>query len=393
MGKLVVAGLSARLMAEAAVRDGYTPIALDAFGDADTHRAASQWIAIGAASEPRLDAQRTLAALQQLSRRDDVVGWVAGSGFEAQLDLLQAGAQTLPLLGTPPEAVRHVRDPHAFFAFLAVQGVPHPEVRYSPPHPAAGWLFKRADGAGGTHIREARDCEVLQGTPAGGYYQRRMAGTPMSALFIGNGHAACVLGFHELIVRSFGAHPYVYCGAIGPLALQPALQAQLRDVVNRLTAEFGLLGLCSLDFLRSGQSDYAVLEVNPRPSASMALHAHLPLMRWHLQACQQQELPHPPTATTQLRGHEIVFAPRELHVDARQATALAQHPGAHDLPHGATRFSAGEPLCSVSATGPDLAAVRSRLAQQYEAVLAIAFEPPVKEPLHEHADSRLPCAG
>lgn len=375
MGKLVVAGLSSRLMAEAAARDGYGPIALDAFGDADTRRASTHWQPIGAPSELKLDAQRTLAALAQLSQRGDVLGWVAGSGFEAQADLLEAGAQTLPLLGTPPGAVRRLRDPRVFFSFLAVHGLAHPEVRYSPPPPAAGWLYKRADGTGGTHIREA---DAMRNPTPGGYYQRRLEGTPMSALFIGNGHEARVLGFHELIVRPMWSRPFVYCGAIGPMRLPPALDATLREAASRLTAEFGLLGLCSLDFLRTGPQGYALLEVNPRPSASMALHAHLPLMRWHVQACRQRTLPSEPLPAPQLRGHEIVFTQRDVQLASEQAAALASHPDTHDVPHGAASFAAGEPLCSVSATGAagaGTASVRAGLTRQHQAVLRLVSRP------------------
>jgi predicted ATP-grasp superfamily ATP-dependent carboligase len=370
--QLVVAGLSARLMAEAAARDGYAPIALDAFGDADTRRAAVRWEPVGAEGALRIDGTRVLDALAGLPKHTGLLGFVPGSGFEGRPDLLAAAAQLLPLLGTPPEAVRRVRDPRAFFSWLAVHGIAHPEVRYSPPRLAAGWLDKDFAGTGGLHIREADAAGAGRG--AGHYYQRRLDdGRPMSALFVANGHEACVLGFHELIVRPHPPRPYVYCGATGPWPLPAALDAALREVASRLAGEFGLLGLCSLDFLRCGEEGFAVLEVNPRPSASMALHAHLPLVRWHVQACRQRELPAVPPLPVMARGHEIVFLPGGVSPGANPAAALAGQPGVHDVPSGTACLDAGDPLCSVSATGADAASVHAALARRRDAVLRLVL--------------------
>ena len=82
---LAVAGLSARLMAEAAAADGFEVLALDLFGDADTCAAATRWFGIGEPAQMRIDGARLLSALEVLARRGDVLGWVSGSGFEAQM--------------------------------------------------------------------------------------------------------------------------------------------------------------------------------------------------------------------------------------------------------------------------------------------------------------------
>ena len=112
---LVVAAISARMMAEAAARDGFEVVALDLFGDADTRRAAD-WRPIGGPSALRINTARTLAALRELAARGDVAGWVAGSGFEGLPHLLAHGARLLPLLGTAAADVRRLRDAATFFA-------------------------------------------------------------------------------------------------------------------------------------------------------------------------------------------------------------------------------------------------------------------------------------
>jgi len=124
LAKLAVAAVSARMLAEAAAGDGYDVVALDLFGDVDTRRASAEWLPLGMAGSPQLDAGCVLDALLELSRRgDEVIGWISGSGFEGQPELLEAGAKLLPLLGTAAEGVRRVRDPQQFFGALAAEGI------------------------------------------------------------------------------------------------------------------------------------------------------------------------------------------------------------------------------------------------------------------------------
>ena len=98
MAALAVAAISARMLAEAAARDGYGVAALDLFGDADTRRVSTFWRSIGAAGSLQIDEALVLDALQELARQadDDVIGWIPGSGFEGRPELIDAGARLLP---------------------------------------------------------------------------------------------------------------------------------------------------------------------------------------------------------------------------------------------------------------------------------------------------------
>lgn len=390
---LVVAGLSARLMAEAAARDGYSVIALDTFGDTDTQRCALRCAPIGRPDDPGLDAQRLLSALSEAAAQPGVIGWVAGSDLECRPELLEHAAALLSLIGTPPAAVRRVRDPAVFFPALDALGLPHPETQLQAPRDPRGWLCKHARSAGGWHIRRADDAHALE-PERQPYFQREQAGTPMSALFIGNGSRARLIGCHELIVRALGARPFVYRGAIGPVALPPDRQALLDDMLQTLTSTFALRGLASLDFIDDGQR-FWLLEINPRPSASMGLHGG-GLMRGHVEACLEGRLPavnvagrddaghrheqeprsedagagDAGAASTDdrrqpaLRGSEIVFARTALRLSAAQAAALAARTDCHDLPAAGTRFEAGDPVCSVSAFGASAAGLRAELSRK-----------------------------
>lgn len=373
MASLAVAAISARMLAESATQAGFETVALDLFGDRDARAASVEWLPIGVAGGLQIDAELTLQALQRVAQRGDVLGWVPGSGFEALPDLLEQGARVLPLLGTQVASVRRVRDPATFFGFLDSMRIAHPPVSATPPSDTSAWLLKNARGTGGWHIRLAVP-QADAALPEHHYFQRHALGVPMSATFIANGRDACVLGFNGLIVRSVIGRPFVYCGAIGPVPLPASAAARVTRAVQLLAAEFSLLGVCSLDFLLDGD-EVSLLEVNPRPSASMACYAqHLPLgvLAAHLRACLQSELPQvDPLALAQraVHGHHIVFARHQLVMDEAAAARLAESAHCHDLPFGAATFHAGDPVCSVSATAVSADQVRTQLNQRCEALL------------------------
>jgi predicted ATP-grasp superfamily ATP-dependent carboligase len=121
-----------------------------------------------------------------------------------------------------------------------------------------------------------------------------------------------------------------------------------------------------------------VLELNPRPPASLALYPHLGevgVLSAHLRACEEGVLPAPSNADTPVRGIEILFAGQRIEVDAAHAQALAALPGTCDLPRAGTRVAAGDPLCSVRAEGGDEARMNEQLAVRREAVRALFGDP------------------
>ncbi|MDM0073248.1 ATP-grasp domain-containing protein [Variovorax sp. J2P1-59] len=364
MTALAVASISARVLAESAVDDGFEVVALDLFGDADTRRACSEWYSIGDPADLSIDGARLLSALESLSQRRRVAGWIAGSGFEGRPDLLESGAALLPLIGTQADAMRRVREPGSFFGFLDARGIAHPAVRMTTPEDAAGWLIKDAHGCGGWHIRRV---ESQQGrapsdaVSAHHYFQREASGTPMSATFVANGRDASVLGFNELIVRPLAGRPFVFCGAVGPVPLPDIVAARVKAALRALVEAFSLRGLGSLDFMLDGDA-VSVLEVNPRPPASMALYGR-GIVAAHVRACVRGKLAPWPTqaANDPVRGNEVVFAPRRLWLDEPAAQRLAARAGCHDLPTAASGFEAGDPLCSVSASGANALQVRELL--------------------------------
>jgi predicted ATP-grasp superfamily ATP-dependent carboligase len=367
MTTLAVAGLSARLMAEAAVSDGFDVVALDLFGDVDTCAAASRWFGIGEPASLQIDGARVLSTLALLARQGEVAGWVAGGGFEGRPALLVAGAEVLPLIGTAPDAVARLRDPAQFFAFLDEHDIEHPAVRLSPAVDGSAWLLKDLHGSGGWHIRRAVPGQPESLAP-GQYLQRECAGQPMSATFVANGSRVRLLGVNQQIVRALGASPYVFRGVIGPVPVAAGVLLRLQTILRTLAVGMALRGLASLDFLLDA-GRVLVLEVNPRLPASLALYPDWQPMAAHVRACLHGDLPAPPAVRASVRGHEIVCAPQPVWLDVSMAHALTALTDTHDLPTAGQQFAAGDPLCSVSASGRSAVEVLGRLHERREALL------------------------
>lgn len=369
---LAIAATSARLLAETARASGFDVIAIDVFGDVDTRAAAQAWMPLGMPGRLAPEEGRLVAALRRCATLPHLVGWIAGSGFESAPALLAAGAEVLPLLGNLPRTVAQVRTPGDFFATLHRLGIPAPEISLAPPVDANGWLFKDAHACGGWHIRPAARAPAEPGP--GAYFQREEAGSAMSALFLANGASAVIVGFARQIVAPLGRRPYVYRGCVGPMTLPSPQAAEVADIVGALTRHYGLCGLNGIDFLY-GTDGIQVLELNPRPTASLALFHDViagGLLAAHVDACLHGRLPDPgdipPSANA--RGSEVVFAPARGTVTPALADWLAAQPDCHDLPAAGTPFARHDPLCSITCEGKTPAEVETRLSRRCEAILS-----------------------
>lgn len=381
---LAVAGLSARLLAQAAVHDGFDVLALDLFGDADTRALSRRWWPIGAPGSLQIDADLLLAALAAagLDHRTGAapLGWVAGSGLEGRTGLLGRAAGCLPLLGCSPTDVARLRDPAVFFAFLAAHAVPHPPVARVRPDDGQAWLLKDLHACGASHIRLLSARAPAPELGPGQILQRWAPGQAMSATFVADGRRARLVGINRQSLRAHPVRPevpYVFCGVVGPVPVPPAVVDGLQAALGLLVPAFGLRGLGSLDFLLHAET-WQLLEVNPRPPASVALYPHWRPMAAHVRACLEGRLPDPPAAPPPehaVRGYEIVFARKAFTLGDAQAAVLAAAPDSHDLPAGGQTFDAGDPLCSVTLAGPSAPDVLARLGTRRDVLLNLVETP------------------
>jgi predicted ATP-grasp superfamily ATP-dependent carboligase len=386
---IAVAGLSARLLAQSAAQAGYQVAALDLFGDRDTRRYAKLWLDTGG-SGLSIDRDKLHAALERVARLPRLTGYVTGSGIEPHIGWLHETPRLPRLIGNDADATAAVRDPLRFFALLDELGIAHPEVAFERPALPEGWLHKAADGCGGTHIQPA----VHTGAHDG-YFQRVSNGLPMSALFVAAQREARVIGYAEQLHIASDALPYLHAGSLGPVDLPAPVAQQIDRAVHSITARANLVGLNSLDFLLDGDTIH-VLEVNARPSSTMALYERAwrdvwprGLLALHIDACLHDRLPPAHVGVPQCRAaQQVVFAPKAFTVTRRFSDALFVDPVCHDIPNAGTRIEAGQPVCTMLVTlnaGTPRAALMHEL-QRHTQRLSQRIETST-EPAHELVDS------
>ena len=164
-----------------------------------------------------------------------------GAGFENRPDLVARLADGRELLGTPPELLAPVRDPRAVAAAARAAGARAPETRSAgePPEAPGQWLRKPRHGGGGRGVRRwaggrLSPAEILQ---------RRVHGLSCSAVAIGDGRRAAVLGLTEQLHRP---RSFQWMGNVAPPRLPPPelaeLDGQLRAVCDEVAARFGVRG-------------------------------------------------------------------------------------------------------------------------------------------------------
>jgi len=364
---VLIVALSARALAASAAAAGFRPVALDAFGDLDLREVAVAWARIPVGADWRLSRAALLAAARTLA--PPTCPLVYGSGFERDPATLAALARGRPLWGTPPERLRRAKDPFHLARVCRRLGLPHPEVRRTPPADPAGWLVKRRGAAGGAHVRPAAGARPRPDR----YFQRRMPGRPCSVLVAGDGRRARALGFAWQRTRPGG---FRFRGVTVPRA-PPRGSERLFAAAETLAAALGLVGLGSVDFLRHG-TRFWVLELNPRPTAALDAFetaCDLRLFPLHLAACRGRL----PTVLRPRRAaaSEIVFAPTTL----RLPDEFRWPEGCRDRTPPGTPVPAGAPLCTLLATGPDAAAAEEDLERRRAALYrGIAARVPHDEP-------------
>ncbi|MGZ4197731.1 MAG: ATP-grasp domain-containing protein [Solirubrobacteraceae bacterium] len=361
--RVLAVAVSARMIAQLAVADGYEVVALDRFGDVDLRA-----IAPGATAT----SNDALAALADGVEADAVV---YGGGLENRPDLVARLSHGRELLGTPAEVLDAVRDPWAVAAAARAAGARAPKTRSIDEAPdlsrgthADVWLRKPRRGGGGRGVRRwmggrLRASEILQ---------RHVRGLSCSAVAMADGRRATVLGITEQLHRAPG---FGWTGNVSPPRLpegeQTELHDQLRSVCLEVAARFGVRGAFGVDAIWDGRHAW-VLEVNPRPPAALELFGP-GSFEAHVRAVRGLGLPvaGEPPASRCAKVKLVLFAARDLR---------APDPGwwpaglVRDIPHAGETIRQDEPVCTLISATEDAAAIATLaarlLAELPEAVLA-----------------------
>lgn len=365
---LLIVGASARAAAFSAVRAGLRPAAVDLFADRDL-AAVARCVRVPPAAYP--------SSLVDATADFGPCPWIYTGALENHPATVAEIARRRPLWGNPAETLRRVRDPLAVWQALHDAGVPAPETRGEPDGlPLDGsWLRKPIASGGGRGVVPLRAAGRSRGperpSPQRSYYQKRVGGLPVSAVFVAHASGTLLAGV-TLQLTGYAGSNFAYRGTLAPWPVSERERAGIMSLGELLAREFGLVGLFGVDLILQGETPWPV-EVNPRYTASvevLELASRCSLLAAHRTACEGGELLPMPAVEPggKFVAKEIVFAPGQVifPVDAlgaaRHDLATYEVPALADIPDPGAHFRAGEPVLTVFASGSTPDETLKRLA-------------------------------
>jgi uncharacterized protein len=195
--------------------------------------------------------------------------------------------------------------------------------------------------------------------------QRHVQGLSCSAVAIGDGRSATMLGLTEQLHLGAG---FKWTGNVTPPRLaEPQLTelgGRLGAVCTEIVARFGVRGAFGVDAVWDGHHPW-VLEVNPRPSASLELFGP-GSFEAHVQGARGTGLPVarvPPASCAAIKL--VLFADRPL---------CAPDPSwwpaglVRDIPRAGERIKRGAPVCTLVSASPDVPELVQRGARLLSAL-------------------------
>ena len=383
---LVVIGAATRAFAVSAVRAGRRVYAADLFGDLDLQAAAAATACV------RDFAGGYPTGLVAAVRSFPAAAFCYVGALENHPAVIDAIACERPLLGSRPEAFAAVRNPWSLQRLVRDAGLESPEC-LAHPHglPRDGsFLAKPVAGAGGRGIVpwDAAARMPMEAT----VWQRRITGDAWSASYVVSASGGRLVGASRQLIGLPWCHarPFAYCGSLDePL---PGLAAAVRRrfaALGPALAACGLRGAVGVDAIVDASDSVWVVEVNPRPCASMELIERATgesIAAAHLAACAGDATEPAATRATPLRwAKAVLYAPRELVVDPawlervaawqREWSAGTGQPAIADIPAPLRTVPAGGPVCTLFAAATTAALAVDQLRERSAALLAPVSRP------------------
>ena len=330
---LIVAG-SGRMLAQAAKSAGLKPLVIDLFADLDTQRHAEAFKRI-----PSLAEEYLKPSVDFFIAHYAVAHVIYGSGFEYYPESLRYLGSRMIVLGNLPETFLKLNDKPVFFSSLEKLNIPYPEVCFSAPNSADDWLVKPMQGLGGIGVKRYYPEDPAELTV---YWQKYQAGTQHSVLFLADGKQVQVIGFNTQWTVSLNeSQEFAFSGIINSCDLLNGQKELITDWLKKLVPVFGLKGLNSLDFIQAGNKS-SVLEINPRPSASMQLY-DAGLLYSHIQASLGELTDY--SINSGYTGYQIIYAEQDVLIPQ----GLLWPAWCMDLPEFGVICRTGQPICSIIA--------------------------------------------
>jgi predicted ATP-grasp superfamily ATP-dependent carboligase len=384
---LIIVGASTRGAAQSAIRAGFTPWLADMFADADL---------AACGSVRRIE--NYPGELIDIFRDTPDAPWMYTGGLENYPALVEQLSSMRPLWGNSAEALRGVRDPLRLEDALSSAGFDIPQVRDSLDEASdkSNWMRKFKRSAGGRNIaRIHNDTPSSRESIGGLYYQQRIDGQPISAVYVADGATTNLLGITTQLIggdgsESFwctadwtGANGYWYAGSIGPIT-EPVWLVDCAAALGTFVANrFKLRGLFGIDAILASDKLWP-LEVNPRYTASIEVLERATGVRaieLHAQACARSlklgdaQLGSRGECKLQF-GKAVLYATQDIAVSREFSSFAAKQnensawPWIADIPHTGSMIPRETPICTVFSQGSEVSEVITGLQQRINQVLA-----------------------
>ncbi len=268
------------------------------------------------------------------------------------------------LWNTDSAATKLARNPFLIQQVLRDANLPSLEVRDADGNKKAGeWIRKPLAGTGGIGIERVLS---VNGKCEPDYYDQQYApGESYSAVFFASQAGEIkLLGITEQLIGcdELPHRPFAYVGSVGPVIsgeseYEQSIRLTLQKMADALNKQIHFYGLFCFDFIVSQDVPYLV-EINPRYSASIEV-LELALQQSFLRLFLNRRVRC--NAPEKQIGKSILYAWQEFELpsdwDWNQAThELAGRnweydqwsvPVLSDLPAPGTKFSTGDPICTI----------------------------------------------
>ena len=348
---IAVVGASARAAAFSLLRAGKKVVVADLFADDDLTQQCSA-TRITLYPEGFADWLATT----------DCDAWIYTGALENSPDLVDRLASSRTLLGHTGEVLRHVRNPLELQTALLRAGLQFPETKPATDGQKENdaWLGKTYRGSCGSGVG------VTDGAT---YFQRRVEGVPLSAVFRGSQ----LLGVTRQLVGEAwaGAAEFQYCGSIAPWPLPEVTEQQLLRLGEVLCREFGMTDLYGVDLMLEGENLWAI-EVNPRYTAAIEVVERAYGISVFGSSGQQQ--------ANSCVGKVVLFAKRSFIISEERHQQLMQQAGEiawptiADIPAISTEIAAGQPVLTLFAEADSCKAVAAQLQDRVAEVERQLYE-------------------
>jgi predicted ATP-grasp superfamily ATP-dependent carboligase len=371
---LLVIGIDAAALAVSARRAEYTVYTVDFFGDQDLRRVSRESLSVITQKPGKscghvsvdFSPDKLLALARKLHASYKIDGALLASGLEDSPQVLEELNDLIPIVGTPIETIRKVRDKPRFYRELKRLAIPHPETilarsleegKQAAKDIGYPVVTKPTASSGGAGIRKANNREEL--TKA--YEQTAISSQEILIQeFVAGNHAslsllasrkgdAMVLTLNEQLIgmqQLYSGEPFGYCGNIVPAPVDDNMVRTCSILGEKIATYFKLSGSNGVDLVVS-KGVPNVIEVNPRFQGTIECVERVlrtSLVDAHLDACLENTLP----PLGQTRSFNSCCVRLILHAQERSVVPnMSGFEEVRDAPIPRAIVEKGEPMCSI----------------------------------------------